>query len=313
MGDGDTRRLGTGLVLGSAAISGVSIYVNSLAVVNLPPAVFTGLKNLIVAMALLVPLLVTREARDLARIPRGDWLRLMAIGVVGGSVPFILFFHGLALTSGAMAGFIHKAMFLAVALLAFTFLRERLDLPLAVMAVLLLGGTAVFLFGWPPRIDLASGGLGLLLVLAATLLWATEITLSRATLRRLGSSTVAFGRMGFGAAFIAVYLGATQQWGTVGALTTLQWQWVLVTVLFLFAYVMTFYAGLKRIDATSATGLLVVGAPITLGVTLLAEGGVVAGPQVAGIALILLGAAAGVARALRHPSPAAQEAVPSGA
>ena len=48
------------------------------------------------------------------------------IGVIGGSVPFILFFNGLAMASAPSAAFIHKTLFVWVVLLAVPFLGERL-------------------------------------------------------------------------------------------------------------------------------------------------------------------------------------------
>jgi len=45
-------------------------------------------------------------------------------GIVG-ELPFVLFFNGLAQTTGAKAGFIHKTLFIYVSLMALYFLKER--------------------------------------------------------------------------------------------------------------------------------------------------------------------------------------------
>lgn len=298
MGGLADRRLGVGLVLGTALISGVSIYVNRFALSGIPSSVFAGAKNLIVALALAAVLLATREARTLARLPRGDWIRLAAIGLVGGSIPFLLFFQGLALlasTGAALASFLHKTMFLYVAVFALLFLRERIDRYLFAAAALLIVGTGVLV---APAFEGSALGAGLILL--ATVLWAGEITLSKATLRRLGANVVAFGRMGFGAAFILVFLGVTGQGGDLVAMSGVQWQWVLVTAGFLFAYVTTFYHGLKRIDAASASSILVLGAVVSVGLAALLDGSAVGVPQAVGMFAIVLGVVASVVRGLRY-------------
>lgn len=284
---------------------------NRFAVSGIPPSVFTGMKNLIVAMALAAVILATQGISSLRALPRRDWLRLAAIGLIGGSIPFLLFFHGLSLLlsaggGAAMASFLHKTMFLYVAILAFLFLKERPDRYLFVAAVLLLVGTAALL---TPSVQGAATGY--VLIIIATAFWAGEITLSKATLRRLDATVVAFGRMGFGAAFIAVYLAFTGQLTIVISLGGEQWQWILVTVGFLFAYVMTFYHGLKRIDATSATSILVLGAAITLGLAGLLSGAPVSLNQAVGMLLIVLGVVAGMLRALRYTEAEAGEPLPS--
>ena len=64
---------------------------------------------------------------DPARTGRGQWGALAPIGVIGGSVPFVLFFEGLARASSPQAAFLHKTLVLWVALLAVVVLGERLQ------------------------------------------------------------------------------------------------------------------------------------------------------------------------------------------
>ena len=58
---------------------------------------------------------------------RGQWGALAAIGVIGGSVPFVLFFEGLSSATSPQAAFLHKTLVLWVAVLAVVFLGERLQ------------------------------------------------------------------------------------------------------------------------------------------------------------------------------------------
>lgn len=312
MTDGRARRMGIALVLGTAVISGISIPLNGVALglVGTSSSVFTGLKNLLVGMVFVALLLATREVRTLRTLPRRDWLRLLGIGLLGGSVPFLLFFQALAWlgaaeVGGALASFFHKTMFLFVAVLAVVFLRERLEKWLLIAAVLLLAGTFIVLTP-----SLRGPALPYGLVLLATALWAGEITLSKSTLRRLGANVVVSARMGFGALFILVYLVATGQVGQMVGLGGLQWQWILATAGLLVAYQTTFYHGLKHVDATSATSILVLGAALSVAVTLPLGGAAPTPLQVTGMLLILLGVAAGVVRALRHVEAGLREPIP---
>ena len=65
------------------------------------------------------------EVRGLDRRRAGG---LAVIAVVGGSVPFILFFSGLAQATGPGAALIHKTLFIWVAGLAVLLLRETLGM-----------------------------------------------------------------------------------------------------------------------------------------------------------------------------------------
>jgi len=123
-------RAGILLAAATALISGISIFLNSYAVKALPdPALFTSLKNAVAAIALFaVALPLVRQRGGSFRLSRrdGGWLTLIAI--VGGSVPFLLFFTGLSLATAPSAAFIQKTLFIWVALLAVPFLGERLGL-----------------------------------------------------------------------------------------------------------------------------------------------------------------------------------------
>ena len=57
---------------------------------------------------------------------RRQWLGVVAVACIGGSVPFVLFFEGLARADATQAAFIHKTLVVWVALLAVPLLRERL-------------------------------------------------------------------------------------------------------------------------------------------------------------------------------------------
>ena len=121
------QKQGVLLVLATAVISGFSIFLNKFSVSTIEPSVFTFLKNLVVAVFLASILLLTKETKALKQLSRKQWSQLAAIGLVGGSVPFLLFFNGLAMTSAAMGAFIHKTLFIYVSVFAFFLLKEKLN------------------------------------------------------------------------------------------------------------------------------------------------------------------------------------------
>ena len=250
------------LVLLTAIVSGVSTFVNAYAVPGTGSDAFVTVRNLVVAGAFLpVALVATRYQR--APALRGvDWMRLVAIGLVGGAIPFLLFFHGLALATAAggatTASFGYRTLFLMASVLGIVVLRERFHGRLLLGATLLLVGNALLLSLTAP---IWTDGTGYVLI--ATALWAVEYTISKRALADLPSATVALGRMGFGAVFLSGYLAVTLQWGAVARFSGADWSWIGVSAALLVAFVASFYTGLKRVDLSAATALLVLGFPIT--------------------------------------------------
>ncbi|HTT72993.1 MAG TPA: DMT family transporter [Thermoplasmata archaeon] len=286
------RGVGLGLVLVTALVSGVSTFVNFYAVAGTNSDAFVTVRNLATA-GLLVPVALVAGGFSGPRLRGRDWAALAIIGLVGGAIPFLLFFHGLALATGAggaaTASFVYRTLFLMASVFGFVFLRERISARWAIAAGLLLVGNVLLLSLvaplWTP---------GTLYVLGATLLWAAEYTLSRRVLRDLRATTVGLGRMGFGAGFLVVYLVATAQLGAVGALSPGQWGWVAISALLLAAFVASWYAGLKRVDVGTATSVLVLGFPITLGLSLFVAGASFTVGEVAGALVVAAGVAVAI-------------------
>lgn len=242
----------------TACVSGFAIFVNKFAITGLNASLFTFAKAAIVAALLLALLLAFREFPRLRALTRSSWAKLMAIGLVGGCIPFLLYFNALQLTSAINAAFIHKTLFIWVSVLALLFLKERLDRRfLAGAALLLAGNTLVF------GINIAVFNLADLMILAATLLWAVENTISKRVLRELPARVVAFGRMGFGALFTLPFLFATNSLQGILTLTPANLFWIALTAGFLLLYVSLWYPALKHARASVATACLFAGLPIT--------------------------------------------------
>lgn len=295
-----TLRWGIGLAIATAAISGVSIFVNGLAVKQLPdPALYTTLKNGIAAILLLGLAAATVRPASIRAIPRRSWGRLVLIGAIGGSIPFVLFFAGLAQASAPSAAFIHKTLFVWVALLAVPLLGERLGLAqLAALAVLLVGQALILT---PAGV---TWGTGETLIAGATLLWAVETIVARRVLATVPSAVVAAARLGFGLVVLVAYLAVTGGLAAIATLQPAQWAWVLLTGLFLAAYVGTWFAALQRAPASLVTAILVLGAPVTAAIQGFQTGTVPAPQVLTGQLLVLVAGAAIATLAVRRRATA---------
>ena len=289
-----TVRTGAYLALFTALLSGVSVYINSFGVRRVDdPFVFTTAKNLMVGLGLAAAVLVPAAWRDLRDLTRNQWLSLILLGLVGGSIPFLLFFDGLRNATAPSAAFIHKTLFLWVALLAVPLLRERLGkLQLGAIAVLVLG--QVVLVSWPSG---WAAGRAEVLILVATLLWAVEAVIARRVLRGMPARAGALGRMGFGAIAMLAFLLVTGRGGTLLALEASQWGWVVITAGFLAAYVLGYYGALKRAPATLVTSVLVLGSVVTSALHAIFSARTFDALQIAGFALIAIAAALWIAAA----------------
>ncbi len=271
------------LVLATALISGVSTFVNGYAVAGTSSAAFVTVRNLAVA-GLLAPIALVVLARNGRSLGKKDLGTLAVIGLVGGAVPFLLFFRGLQLATAAHGGltasFVYRTLFVFASVFGIVALRERAHPRAAVAAALVLGGNLALLALVSPVWTTGS-----LYVLVATVLWAAEYTVSKRLLGHLGGTTVGLGRMGFGAAFLSAYLLLTGGWGSVAGFSRGEWTWVGISAALLAAFVLTWYPGLARVDLGVATTVLVLGFPISWALDVLVTGSPV-GP------LAALGAAA---------------------
>ena len=277
-------RTGVALALATAAISGVSIFLNSFAVKQIADAaVFTTLKNGIAAAVLLAVALTVVRRADVRRLERRRWLGVGLVGVVGGGVAFLLFFTGLAMASAPSAAFIHKTLFVWVALLAVPFLGERLGLVQVGALVALLA--AQLLIAPPTGV---SWGMGESMIAMATLLWAGETVVARRLLVGVPVGVLAVGRLGVGLLVLAGYLVVTGRLVQLGSLTAIQWAWAIGTGILLAGYVATWFGALSRAPATMVTSVLVIGAPITAVLAGIASGVAPSSTQLAGYGLIVL-------------------------
>ncbi|HZD75174.1 MAG TPA: DMT family transporter, partial [Actinomycetota bacterium] len=285
-----TRARGLALALGTAMVSGVAVYLNGDAVRAFggDATVYTTAKNLVAAALLGVVAALAGARGSAARLarPRGraQWAGLVAVAIVGGSVPFVLFFEGLARASSVHAAFLQKTLVVWVALLAVPLLRERLRWAHLAAVGLLLWGQAVLGGGVG---GLRPGG-GEVMILAATLLWAVEVIVAKRLLAGLSPLTVALARMGLGVTALLGWLAVTGRAGDLAGLQPRQWGWALGTGAILAVYVAGWYGALARAQAVDVTAVLVLGALVTALLDAMVTGTTPA-PHWLGLALVAAG------------------------
>jgi drug/metabolite transporter (DMT)-like permease len=285
---GIERRSGILLAALTAVISGVAVFVNGFGVrawtTISDSTTYTALKNgaAAVALILLAVIATGTESRDLRSIRR-HWRGLLAVAVVGGSLPFLLFFEGLAQSTSTGAAFIHKTLVVWVAVLAVAFLRERLTWAHGAAIALLVIGQAVM------SATPTSFGRGELMILGATGLWSVETIIAKKVLAAVPPLTLGVFRMTGGAVILILFALARGGLSSLSGVTGEHVVWIVVTAFTLSAYVATWFAALARAQAVDVTAVLVTGALITA----FLESGVrgAALPSPLGMGLVAAGAA----------------------
>jgi len=246
----------TGLAIIAAVISGTNNFLTKIAVTGVNnPILYTTLKNSLVGVLLLGVIFGLKRWREFVSLRKGQIFKLIIIGIIGGAIPFALYFTGLSMTSALNASLIHKTLFLWVLLFAAPFLKERMN------KFQWLGVGAIF------AANIFVGGFrgfqynsGELMILLATILWAIENVVAKTALRDLSSLAVAASRMVLGSLILILFLAARGM-ALAPHLGAAAWGWTALTSILLFGYVLAWYSALKYAPATYVAALLV---PATL-------------------------------------------------
>lgn len=243
----------------AGVISGVSIFYNRVVVISgIDSLIFNIIKNGGVAIIFSSLIFFSPLQQQLKRLSLQSWIKLITIGIIGGSIPFILFFEGLKIIPAVQANLIHKTLFLWVALLAVPLLKERLSSLQIVAYFFIALGT--FFIGGMPRF---TGSIGEIMVLSATILWSFENVLAKKVLHEIPSSLVAWARMTFGVIILVIIATFQQKVGAVFSVPSFFIFPILGSVILLSGYVFFWYRALSYAPATLVTSLLVISTPIT--------------------------------------------------
>jgi drug/metabolite transporter (DMT)-like permease len=233
----------------TALVSGVSIFYSKTVVLKIPPLALTTIRNLSVGFLFFILLLSQRKLfNQLKPIKKREMLLLILVGVIGGALPFYLFFSGLKLVPAQTANLIHKSLFIWVTILAAIFLKEKMQPIFWLAFVLIFLGNYYFS---PFKLQFNQGEA---MILLATWFWAVENILAKKALKTVSSEIVGFFRMGVGG--LLLFLTTIGQIKIIFSLTFSQWQLILPGVALLFFYVFFWYKALKYAPASLVTLIL---------------------------------------------------------
>lgn len=236
--------------LATAVISGFAIFYSKVSLAKIDPLVLTTSRNFYVGVIFLLFFLFSKRLHEIKKLKRNDLILLIIIGAIGGALPFYLFFSGLSQIPAITGNLIHKTLFIWVGILAVIFLREKLK-PIHILSYLL-----IFLANSYFVKVTFSFGTGELMVLSATLFWATENIIAKKVLKNVSSELVALFRMGIGGLLL---MATTLLTGKGTSFLTLDLNMLIVIFVggsILFFYNYFWYKALKYAPASIATLLL---------------------------------------------------------
>ena len=255
------KNQGINFAIITAIISGISIFINKYAVGSIQPVlVFTTVKNSAVAILIFALLIISKKILLVKKLSSREIKFLLLIGLVGGALPFYLYFTGLSLIPAINAALIHKTLVIWVAILAAPLLGEKLS-RLQIVAITALFFSNLFVGGFTKF----QFSIGELMVLAATLLWAVENIFAKKILSTVDSDIVVAARLGIGSLvlLLASVIFYPQSIRNLPSLQPIQLVWLSATIITLFFYTTTWYRALKSAPATIVTAILVASTLVT--------------------------------------------------
>lgn len=255
----NTIKRGILFALLTALISGFSIFYNKLVITKgIDPLIFNIIKNGGVALLISTLLITTKQLPKFKKLTGNQWQKLILIAIVGGSIPFILFFEGLRSVSATNANLIHKTLFIWVAIMAIPVLGERLNV-WQVLGYSVVAWSNLFIGGFTGF----KANTGELMILTATIMWSIENVIAKIALKDIDSNIVAWGRMFLGCLILLTIAFIQNKLFLFTKITLDQILIAAGSILLLTGYVLTWYKGLKFAPATVVTSLLILSTSIT--------------------------------------------------
>lgn len=234
----------------TSVVSGIAIFYSKISVAKINPLVMATSRNLYVGAAFLLLILLTSKLSSFRKINKKNIVQLILIGLIGGGIPFYLFFSGLQLIGAQTGNIIHKTLFIWVTILGMIFLKEKLNPTYFISYLLVIVGTFFFA---PFKVGL---GRGEFLVLSATLLWSIENIIAKRVLKNAPSDLVGFFRMGIGSMVLLGLTFLTGRQQLLFSLNQIQIVTIVIGATILCFYVYFWYRALKYAPAGLVTLLL---------------------------------------------------------
>ena len=281
---------GISLALITALVSGISVFANDSALKLADATAYTLAKNLVAVLFLVVIACVFafKEIKTIRSLSKKQILYLVAIGIIGGGVPFAMFFWGLKLGGAAISSFIYRSLFVFAGVFGYLVLKERPEPKDIIAGFVILAGNALLIPG-----DLAFG-LPQALVLGATMLWALEYTISRKAMTTISidPKIVMISRLAIGSTILIALMAFIGDLGAIGQLAAEPSMliWLVVTSSLLSAFMLAWYSTLRYLPVLKAASIFTIGGVITAILELLFMGKAISPTAGIGLALILIGA-----------------------
>lgn len=267
----------------TAFISGISVFSNGLFVTQTDPLAFAFFRNAIVALLLTGILFLTGSSKQLFQLSKKSWLKLIAIGITGGGIPFALFFMGLSRVGSTNANIINKSLFLWVAVFALPFLKEKLHwIQLVGYGILFY---ALFFFGSTTKLNLS---FGIILVLVASIVWGIEHVIAKKTIANTSPLIVSWARMVFGLPILGTVLFMTHTLNFFAYSSSLMVS-LLMSSLLLVAYMITWYSAIQHAPVTLVSSILVLAPIITILLNSIKLGKILTIQQWSNVSMLIIG------------------------
>lgn len=237
----------------AGVFSGLAIGYAKISVMNIDPLVLTSARNTVAFLILFTIWVNFGNSKKNIGIIIPQLPKLIVLGMLGGSIPFILFFFGLSKIGALEANIIQKSLFLWTTVIGFLFFRSSTKIHKTHLFIwgFLLFGTYLL-----SGIKL-SLSYGLLLVLFATIFWATESLLVHRW-KSLDSSFMAIGRMGFGLIILWLIVAASGKISILYSLSFEQIRFIIIGGTLLSGYVFCFYRALRYSPAHIVVSFLTI-------------------------------------------------------
>ena len=236
----------------TAVISGFAIFYSKISLAKIDPLVLTTSRNFYVGIIFLMFFLFSKRLYEIKKLNKKEFILLLLIGIIGGALPFYLFFTGLSQIPAITGNLIHKTLFIWVGILAVIFLREKLK-PIHILSYILIFFANFYFAFASVKFSL---GVGEIMIFGATILWATENIIAKKVLKNISSELVALFRMGVGGLLLVSITFLTGKGSSFLVLDINMLIIILVGGSILFFYNFFWYKALKYAPASIATLLL---------------------------------------------------------
>lgn len=255
----EATKKGVLFALSTAIISGLAIFYNKVVISGgIDPLAFNIIKNGGVAIIISLLIIFTRKLPKLKSLSKGQWSKLWLLAIVGGSIPYILYFDALRQVSAINANLIHKTLFIWVALMAIPILGERLS-RWQVAGYILVIWSNIFIGGFS---GFRSSGAEFT-ILVATIMWSAENIIAKFILRDTDDLIVAWGSMFLGSIILVAVAIIQHRFQLLFKVTPEQLIISLGSIVLLAGYVVTTFKSLRYAPANVVTAVLVLATPIT--------------------------------------------------